>query len=189
MNEKRPDEQIYRHDAAASFVECLNDSYKIDQAHIRAIRYDKTAEAGNRITNKVDVFIPVAEIGFWLYLCESGKITQLLTSAKAQDQPLQLLRRSGGTGVRKLAAYGRARQDGLAEYRALSFKAGMKSDLLLIAELGPGKEDEKGLIQRAGRAEQYVQVPLSCADLYRMLWTITKNYEAYLAAKYKAAAY
>ena len=100
---------------------------------------------------------------------------------------MAILKRSGGTGVKKLAAYGRARSDGFAEFRSLSFKAGTTNDLLLVAELGPGKEDEKGLIQRAGRAEKYVQVPMSCADLYRMLWTINKNYEGFLAAKYVAS--
>ena len=183
-NENKPVDQIYRLDARSAFVECLSDSFKFGQAHLRAIKYDKTNEAGSRITDKVDIYIPVADIAFWKYLCESGKITDILNTAKAQDQPLALLRRSGGTGVKKLADYGRARSDGMAEFRSLCFKAGMKSDLLLIAELGPGKEDEKGLIQRAGRAEQFVQVPMCCADLYRMLWTVHANYEAFLAAKY-----
>ena len=186
-NEKKPEDQIYRLDSKSSFVECLNDSFHFDQAHLRAIRYDKTNEAGNRITDKVDIYIPVADIGFWAYLCESGKITKILETAREKDQPVAILKRSGGTGVKKLAAYGRARSDGFAEFRSLSFKAGTTNDLLLVAELGPGKEDEKCLIQRAGRAEKYVQVPMSCADLYRMLWTVNKNYEGFLAAKYVAS--
>ena len=188
MNEKKPEDQIYRIDSKSSFVECLSDSFKIDQAHLRAIKYNQGNESGSRITDKVDIYIPVAEIGFWEYLCESGKITKILETARAKDQPLALLHRSGGTGVKKLAAYGRTRSDGFAEFRCLSFKAGTTNDLLLVAELGPGKEDEKGLIQRAGRAEQYVQIPMGCADLYKMLWTVSKNYEGFLAAKYIAAS-
>ena len=55
-NEKKPEDQIYRLDSKSSFVECLNDSFHFDQAHLRAIRYDKTNEAGNRITDKVDIY-------------------------------------------------------------------------------------------------------------------------------------
>ena len=181
----KPEGQIFRIDARGAFTEALNDFYeKGNMQHIRAIKYDVSQAEGSRITAKVDMFIPAAMVSLWRYKLETGRLRPLMEKSREDGKGIPDLSHSGGTGVRKLAAYGRPRPDGKAEFRSITFKAGTTKDLLLVACSGPGNEDDKGLITPGGKMEQYVQVPMSVTDLYQLLWTMDENYKAFLTSRY-----
>ena len=182
---KKPEGQIFRIDARSTFAEALSDFYeKGNMQHIRAIAYDSALEAGSRTTSKVDLFIAPSIISGWRLIVETGAIRTLIKKSQESGKPIEELTQMGGTGIKKLEAYRRQRPDGKAEFRSLYFCAGRAKDLVLCAVCGPGNESEKGLIQPAGKMEQFIQVPMSTKELYQMLWTMDENYKAFLVSRY-----
>ena len=92
----------------------------------------------------------------------------------------------GGTSAEKLAAYGRSRSDGKSLSRIAKIVVGNKTDILFVADSGPGETTEKGLIvpRFGNKPENHVAVSMSLEVLSELLLLTKVHYEAWLAAWY-----
>ena len=185
---KRPEAQIYRVDAKGVFLEALNDCFQFGRHHLRFVKYDTAQAEGSRISAQVDIFLPAAHVARWGFLFDQGAMAPLVKKSRENGKDIPGIGHSGGTGKKKLAASGKTRQDGKAEYRALSVKAGQAKDFLFQAVSGPGNEDEKGLITPAGKMDVSILVPLGMQDFFDLAWTLNVHYKGFLAGKYAPAA-
>lgn len=186
MQDDRNQDQITRKDARNCFVESLRDCFSFGRIHFTFASYDLSRPAGQRQTSQVQIYIPVGE---FLNLCrklECGELRYLLQNRKQSSDKRPLYETLGGTSAEKLARQGRPRPDGRSLSRTMQILCGSKSDLLLVADSGPGDTTDKGLIvPKFGKnPENHVAVCMSF-DLFSELLLETKvNYQAWLSAWY-----
>lgn len=186
MQDDRNQDQITRKDARNCFVESLRDCFSFGRIHFTFASYDLSRPAGQRQTSQVQIYIPVGE---FLNLCrklECGELRYLLQNRKQSNDKRPLYETLGGTSAEKLARQGRPRPDGRSLSRTMQILSGSKSDLLLVADSGPGDTSDKGLIvPKFGKnPENHVAVSMSF-DLFSELLLETKvNYQAWLSAWY-----
>ena len=187
MSEERNQYQITRKDAKNCFVESLSDAFGIGKVHFNFASYDLSKPVGQRQTDMVSIYIDVDE---FLELCRKlccGEFRYTVQSQKNGGSPRTPLYQSlGGTSADKLRAQGRSRSDGKSLSRTLQVITGNKSDLILVADSGPGETTEKGLIvpKFGNKPENHITVSMSL-DVFGELLLITKtHYEAWLSAWY-----
>lgn len=187
MSEERNQYQITRKDAKNCFVESLSDSFGIGKVHFNFASYDLNKPAGQRQTGMVSIYIDADE---FLELCRKltcGELRYMVQSQKSAASPRAALYQSlGGTSAEKLKAQNRSRSDGKSLSRTLQILTGNKTDLLLVADSGPGETTEKGLIvpKFGNKPENHITVSMSL-DVFGELLLITKtHYEAWLSAWY-----
>lgn len=178
--------RIIRKDARNCFVESLNDAFAIGKAHLCFSSYDLSKPTGQRQTGYINIYLAVDEL---LELCRklsSGELRYLIQDKKKHEDSSPIYQSLGGTTAEKLAKIGRARSDGKSLSRTMQICVGNKSDFLLIAESGPGEENEKGLIvpKFGGKPEQHVAVSMQFETLSELLLTTKAHYEAWLHALY-----
>ena len=178
MNEERNQYQISRKDAKNSFVESLSDAFSIGKVHFNFASYDLNKPAGQRQTGMVSIYIDVDE---FLELCRKltcGELRYLVQSQKSAASPKTALYQSlGGTSADKLKQQNRSRSDGKSLSRTLQVLTGNKSDLILVADSGPGETTEKGLIvpKFGNKPENHITVSMSL-DNFGELLLITKTH-------------
>ena len=188
MQDERNQDQITRKDAKNCFVESLRDCFSFGRIHFTFASYDLSRPAGQRQTNQVQIYIPAGE---FLNLCrklECGELRYLMQNRKQTGDRKPIYETLGGTSAEKLAKQGRPRPDGRSLSRVMQLLAGSKSDLLLVADSGPGDTTDKGLIvPKFGKnPENHVAVSMSF-DLFSELLLETKlHYQSWLAAWYAA---
>lgn len=178
--------QIVRKDARNCFVESLNDSFGIGKVHFNFATYDLTKPKGQRQTNNISIYVSVDE---FLELCrklECGELKFILQSKKKNNDSAPIYQSLGGTSAEKLKAMGRAREDGKSLSRTLQLSAGSKSDLLLIADSGPGETNDKGLIvpKFGNKPENHVVISMTFETLSELLLLTKEHYRAWLCAYY-----
>lgn len=189
MQDDRNQDQIARKDARNCFVESLRDCFSFGRIHFTFASYDLSRPAGQRQTSQVQIYIPVGE---FLNLCrklECGELRYQLQNRKQSSDKRPLYETLGGTSAEKLARQGRPRPDGRSLSRTMQILCGSKSDLLLVADSGPGDTTDKGLIvPKFGKnPENHVAVSMSF-DLFSELLMETKvNYQAWLSTWYAAS--
>ena len=187
MSEERNQYQISRKDAKNSFVESLSDSFGIGKVHFNFASYDLNKPAGQRQTGMVSIYIDVDE---FLELCRKltcGELRYLVQSQKSAASPKTALYQSlGGTSAEKLKAQNRSRSDGKSLSRTLQILTGNKTDLLLVADSGPGETTEKGLIvpKFGNKPENHITVSMSLDNFGELLLITKTHYEAWLSAWY-----
>ena len=187
MNEERNQYQISRKDAKNSFVESLSDAFSIGKVHFNFASYDLNKPAGQRQTGMVSIYIDVDE---FLELCRKltcGELRYLVQSQKSAASPTTALYQSlGGTSADKLKQQNRSRSDGKSLSRTLQVLTGNKSDLILVADSGPGETTEKGLIvpKFGNKPENHITVSMSLDNFGELLLITKTHYEAWLSAWY-----
>ena len=187
MNEERNQYQISRKDAKNSFVESLSDAFSIGKVHFNFASYDLNKPAGQRQTGMVSIYIDVDE---FLELCRKltcGELRYLVQSQKSAASPKTALYQSlGGTSADKLKQQNRSRSDGKSLSRTLQVLTGNKSDLILVADSGPGETTEKGLIvpKFGNKPENHITVSMSLDNFGELLLITKTHYEAWLSAWY-----
>ena len=186
MTEERNNYQITRKDAKNCFVESLNDAFEIGKIHLAFATYDLRRPAGQRQTNNVQIYIDVDE---FLELCrkvECGEFKHLMYNKKKNNDNQPLYECIGGTSAEKLASYGKSRSDGKSLSRIAKIIVGNKSDILFVADSGPGETTETGLIvpKFDKSPEDHVPVSMSFESLSELLLLTKTHYEAWLAAWY-----
>ena len=187
MNEERNQYQISRKDAKNSFVESLSDAFSIGKVHFNFASYDLNKPAGQRQTGMVSIYIDVDE---FLELCRKltcGELRFLVQSQKSAASPKTALYQSlGGTSADKLKQQNRSRSDGKSLSRTLQVLTGNKSDLILVADSGPGETTEKGLIvpKFGNKPENHITVSMSLDNFGELLLITKTHYEAWLSAWY-----
>ena len=187
MNEERNQYQISRKDAKNSFVESLSDAFSIGKVHFNFASYDLNKPAGQRQTGMVSIYIDVDE---FLELCRKltcGELRYMVQSQKNAASPKTALYQSlGGTSADKLKQQNRSRSDGKSLSRTLQVLTGNKSDLILVADSGPGETTEKGLIvpKFGNKPENHITVSMSLDNFGELLLITKTHYEAWLSAWY-----
>ena len=186
MNEERNRSQIIRKDARSCFVESLNDFFEVGKIHLVFASYDLNRPAGQRQTNNIHIFIGVDE---GLELCrklECGEFRQLLHQRKTSGDKAPLYQCLGGTSAEKLAKWNRSRPDGMSLSRTAQLVAGSKSDLLFVANSGPGQTDVKGLIvpKFGSKPENHVAVSMTFETFSELMLMTRTHYMAWLSAWY-----
>lgn len=185
-------QQIIRKDGSNCFVEVMSSAFEIEKVLFNFYTYDTSAQVGSRLQNGVNIYISFDE---FYRLCNDIAVTQSLLrdilkmarDAKAAGNnfvPPKTIQQ-GGRSAASLAKSGQARPDNMSLARQLKIQSGTKYPVLLIAESGPGEQDQKGLIvPRYRQPECKVTIPFTY-DGIKELFLVTKAHvDAYLAAKY-----
>lgn len=180
--------QIIRKDAQGCFVEIKDDCFHLDKVHLQFVSYDKSQPVGQRYTNNVHIYIDIPEFLVLAQEAATGSLHMRMQQYKTEGKTDPLYEHLGGTSAKKLAYYGKPRQDGMSLSRVVKLTAAKKSDYFFTADSGPGEENKTGLIvPRFGKSpEQHVAVILTWRQLNELLFTTVTHYRAWLAAKYMA---
>ena len=109
-----------------------------------------------------------------------------MNEAKKNKSYEPLYQSLGGTSAKKLKKQNKARADGKSLSRTLKILVGDRCDIRLIADSGPGVENEKGLIvpKFGDSPENHVAVSMTFSSLCEMLLISKTHYEAWLAGWY-----
>lgn len=186
MPDERNQKQIVRKDARGCFVESLSDGFIFGRIHLTFATYDLNLPAGKRQTNRVDIYLPADE---FLDLCRklsSGELRFLVQNRKKNGDSSPLYESLGGTSAEKLAQQKKKRKDEKSLSRTFQIVCGRSTDLLLVAESGPGETSKTGLIvPKFGKApENHVAVAMTFETLSELMLITKAHYEAWLSAWY-----
>ena len=178
--------QIIRKDAKNCFVESLNDTYGIGKIHLNFAAYNMDRPEGKRQTDSVHIYLAADE---FLELCRKlccGELRYMFQMKKKNSDKTPIYQSLGGTQAEKLSRMNRRRQDGMSLSRTFQLYAGIKSDLLLVAESGPGSVTEKGLIvpKFGSKPENRVAVAMTLENFSGLLLVTKEHYSAWLTVKY-----
>ena len=186
MADERNASQIIRKDARNCFVESLSDAFGNGRAHFAFATYDLSKPAGQRQTNNIHIYIPISELMELCRKLSSGELRWILQEKKRTGDNMPIQELLGGTSAKKLRQYGRPRQDGKSLSRTCKLVCGAKTDFLLVADSGPGEENQKGLIvPRFGKnPENHVSVSMTFEALSELLLVTKVHYEAWLCSWY-----
>lgn len=188
MADERNVTQIIRKDARNCFVESLSDAFANGRAHFAFATYDLSKPAGHIQTNNIHVYIPISELMELCRKLSSGELRWIMQEKKRTCDNTPIQEWLGGTSAKKLRQYGRPRPDGKSLSRTCKLVCGAKTDFLLVADSGPGEENQKGLIvPRFGKnPENHVSVSMTFDVLSELLLITKTHYEAWLCAWYTA---
>lgn len=178
--------QIIRKDAKNCFVESLRDSFEIKKIHLCFATYDLSLPEGKRQTNNVQIYIDVDK---FLELCRQikcGEFGYKLQQSKKSSNSKALFEYWGGTSAESLRKQGRERADDKSLSRIVKIIAGKQTDLLLIADSGPGEEDKNGLIvpRFGNKPENHVAVSMTLEALHELVLVTEVHYNAWLTTWY-----
>ena len=149
--------------------------------------YDVNRPKNERYTNTVDIYLPIIEVVELCRKLETGVFAAKVKEYKANKDSSSLYESLGGLSAKKLKEKGKARKDKKSLSRVMNIIAGQKSDLMLIAESGPGEETEKGLIATkfGDKPENKVIVSMTFAAFSEMMLMTKLHYSAWLAGWYQ----
>lgn len=186
MAEEHYNYQISRKDAKNCFVESLNDAFSIGKIHFAFATYDLNRPAGQRQTNNIHIYIAVDE---FLELCRKlncGELKYIMQSKKKNNDQTPIYECLGGTSAERLAKQGRPRPDGRSLSRVAKIVVGNRSDILFVADNGPGDVTEKGLIvpKFGNKPENHVAVSMTFETLSELLLITQAHYQMWLASWY-----
>lgn len=186
MPENRINYQITRKDARNCFVESLSDAFEIGKIHLDFATYDLNRPVGQRQTNNIHIYIAADE---FLELCRKlscGELQFLIRNKKQNNDMTPLYECLGGTSAEKLAKQGRSRPDGKSISRVAKIVVGNKTDILFVADSGPGDTTEKGLIvpRFGNKPENHVAVSMTIESLSEFLLLTKAHYMAWLTSWY-----
>lgn len=188
MAEEHNNFQITRKDAKNCFVESLYDAFEFGRIHLAFATYDLSRPAGQRQTNNIHIYIAADE---FLELCRKlncGELRYMMQNKKKSNDQTPIYECLGGTSAEKLAKQGRSRPDGRSLSRVAKIVVGNRSDILFVADSGPGDVTEKGLIvpKFGNKPENHVAVSMTFENLSELLLLTQAHYMAWLSAQYMA---
>lgn len=180
--------QVVRYDGTKVFAELMCNGIAIDRVEINFCQYDKTAEKGSRMGNTVRIFLEMSKAAVLAEeilsgrLAKKAKVSREKAAAKGSNYPDAVYGVMGGSKADKVK-----REDGKAESRQFKIFPGNKLPWILMAEKGPGHENDKGLIvpdYTTGRGtDAVIRIPMTDESLYGFalhlkslfeLWTLEK---------------
>lgn len=178
--------QIIRKDAKNCFVEVLNDKFNIGRLHLFFATYDVNKPVKQRQTNKINIYLPIEEV---IELCRqlsSGEFRYMLNKRKENKDGTPLYESLGGTSAKRLKSLGQERNDKKSLSRMVTISAGNRSDILFVAQSGPGEEDERGLIvpRFGNQPEDKVVVSMTFEAFSELLLVSKTHYDAWLTGWY-----
>ncbi len=190
MSDEKNNHQITRKDAKDCFVESLNDSFAFGKIHLVFATYDLSRPSGQRQTNNINIYIGVGE---FLEVCRKiscGEFRYNIQTKKQKGDSTPLFESLGGTSAEKLNQLGHPRSDGKSLSRTVKIVAGKQSDVLFIADSGPGETNSKGLIvpKFGNKPENHVAVSMKFETLSELFLLTEAHYKAWLNVMYLAKA-
>ena len=180
--------QVVRFDGVKVFAELMYSGIAIDRAEINFCQYDKSASKGSRMSNTIRIYLEMSKAAALADEILSGRLAKKAresrdkAEAKGSRYPEAVYNVMGGSKADKVQ-----RQDGKAESRQFKIFPGNKLPWIIMAEKGPGHENEKGLIvpdYTTGRGtDAVIRIPMTDENLYSFalhlkslfeLWTLEK---------------
>ena len=180
--------QVVRFDGVKVFAELMCSGIVIDRAEINFCQYDKSASKGSRMSNTIRIYLEMSKAAALADEILSGRLAKKAresrdkAEAKGSRYPEAVYNVMGGSKADKVQ-----RQDGKAESRQFKIFPGNKLPWIIMAEKGPGHENEKGLIvpdYTTGRGtDAVIRIPMTDENLYSFalhlkslfeLWTLEK---------------
>ena len=110
----------------------------------------------------------------------------IMQSKKKNNDQTPIYECLGGTSAERLAKQGRPRPDGRSLSRVAKIVVGNRSDILFVADSGPGDVTEKGLIvpKFGNKPENHVAVSMTFETLSELLLITQAHYQMWLASWY-----
>jgi hypothetical protein len=193
MREKNP-QQIIRFDGKNVFVEIMNSAFAIGKVQLNFIEYDTSKEAKNRQTKNIPIYIDTDKFLLLTQDILSGRMSHLSKQAiEAKNKggfkyAKEIYQDLGGVSAENLKRRGKERPDGMSMSRQFKITPGDKIPWILSAEVGAGKEDDKGLIVPQGRPEEAVRVALSDDDFKKLALVVQTHIQGYVTSQYESQA-
>lgn len=181
--------QVARYDGVKVFAELMCSSLAIDCVDINFCQYDKSAERGARMRNTVRIYLDIKKAAVLADDILSGRLTKKAkesrekAAAKGSSYPGEVYCLMGGTNARKAK-----RADGKAESRQFKIFPGNKLPWILMAEKGPGHENDSGLIvpeYSTGRGtEAVIRVPMTEENMLDLALNLKSLFELWTLEKF-----
>jgi hypothetical protein len=182
---ERISREFYEINGSKSFVKFKANSFNIEKVLVAFVEFDP---ASKKAIKNLDVYVNIKDMLIFANDVLSGKLPKM-AAEKAKENPNfppSVFIRQGGIGPAE-AKKRFNRTDGKAYARVFKFGASSKPNTFLFqGEAGPGKQDERGLIQmeNPGKPEVRINVPCSADDLKGLCLVFQTEYAAFLAGKY-----
>ena len=164
MKDSNSLEQVYRLDARAAFAEVMLTGLPYDKAMINFVNYNASAQAGQRSTGEVAIWINIYEAQRLARDILSGRVAKLGAKAKkaaadaGKKYPDAVFTSIGGTGSK------RAGDQGIVA-REFTISPGSSQPWVLCAKQGKAHETDRGLIVMDGPPQTTVRIACSDAKL------------------------
>ncbi len=186
MNNNGYKNHVARFDGKNVFVEFTEDGFDIDKIIVGFYRYDENQAKGDRIKEKILIYIKDTD---WFQLCYEiemrltmkKRIEALKAGKNFENLSLEI---QGGTMPVDLKKQKRERPDGKAEARLFTIIPSTlkKYDYGLRAESGPGERDENGLIVPKfvdNKPDTRIIVPVTHSQLVSATKKVNMKLQAY----------
>lgn len=164
--------QFERFDSRASFLEVC-ECFNLDKIRLGFRSFDQTRQKGNRITASIDVFLSIRDANELAFQIQSNRIAKARAAAKAEgnadSQNLTLYKSKTGGNITEKGV----------RYREFVIFPGTKADYAIGGFSGQGKQDEKGLIQKVGKPDTKIFIPMSEEDLRALASALKRGIASY----------
>lgn len=190
MSKEKNVTQIIRIDGKNVFLEVMNNAFGIGKVLMNFIEYDP--KQGNKQTKLIPIYMNLEEFLILAQDVKSGRVAMYQKQHENDQYPYQIKEYEilGGTSAQKLAMQGKSRADGKSLSRQFKLVVGKK--FIFQAEMGPGHENETGLIvpdYTSKNAEMIVKVPMDAKALKGMVLLVEQHIQAYLAKEYAVGSF
>lgn len=187
--------QILKIDGKGVFLEVLNSAFHLGNGKVQIdfFEYDVTKDKGERIRNKIEIYVDMDKFLVLSNDVLSGRISALATKARKEQQKggykycKEVWNDMGGRSAEKLKIGGKERADGKSLSRQFKITPGDKMPWIFSAESGPGEMTETGLIvprYTGNKPEVVIRVPMTNDDLKKMVLIVKAHIEGYLGSQY-----
>lgn len=167
-------EQIARIDGKNCFLEVMSNSFSIGKVRINFRQYDMNAQAGNRTTGKIDIYMSFKDFDYFYQGISFNGNGYLLNELQNSQYGVTIYRGGRKNGNEIIA-------------RELKLQMGQKKPFVLLAEEGPGSENKMGgfSIIRGGNqnAIKKVMIPLELKDIVHIAVSTNNAIIAHRAAE------
>lgn len=164
--------QVIRIDGRSQFLEVMASALPIDKVLINFVQYNKAAEQGKRATGSIQIYISIFEAARFASDILTGRIPKEGERRKKEEQEKgnkyfsSIFSSMGGISARN-------RPDHIAVSRQFKVAPGSSQPWVLSAEIGPGKENETGLIvPNYQQPDLVIRVPLTDEKLKELALAI-----------------
>lgn len=179
--------QITRVDGKNVFFEVLNNCFSLGEGKIQINFAEYDPNNGNKQTKLIPIYMDFQDFLILAQDVKSGRIAKYQADHKNDQYPYVVDEYTllGGTSAQKLADKNKSRTDGKSLSRQFKLVVGKK--FIFQAEMGPGHENEKGLIvpdYKTNTAEAVVRVPMDAKALKGMILLVEKHIVSFIAKGY-----
>lgn len=146
---------IIKIDGRNVFVD-VQEAFALDKVCFQFRVYDETKQRGSRISNSIDFYMNMEELGYFCHILKTGRLARMIQAeinAAGNGYPKPGYVKFGGTNKPGEPVIS----------RKLQVEAGKKAMYLLSALQGPGKVGTKGQIQPMymDKDAQKISIPLT----------------------------